>query len=148
VRFQWSNLWAVIKALDKNGVPVGLDAEGNIRVTPESRVEVTASGFKPQSAAEAWVFSMPTRIGAAAVGTDGKTTGTFSLPKKLAAGSHRIVLLGLDPSGKQVKFTLGITVVEPPQPASRTVIVVLILAATGFALFIPPVRRRRRRAAA
>ncbi|MEY4365574.1 MAG: hypothetical protein RLZZ305_918, partial [Actinomycetota bacterium] len=144
VRFQWSNLWAVIKALDKNGVPVGLDVDGNIRVTPEAKVEVTASGFKPQSAAEAWVFSTPTRIGTAAVGADGKTAGTFSLPKKLAAGSHRIVLLGLDPSGKQVKFTLGITVVEPPTPASRTVIVVLILAATGFALFIPPVRRRRR----
>jgi hypothetical protein len=107
-------------------------------------VEVAASGFKPQSNADAWLFSKPVRIGTAVVGADGKTSGVFSLPKKVEAGSHRIVLLGLDPAGKQVKFTLGIKVVEPPTPASRTVIVVLIITAIAFALFIPPVRRRRR----
>ena len=144
VRFQWSQLWAVIKALDKNGTPIGLDVDGNIRLTAESKVEVAASGFKPQSNADAWLFSKPVRIGTAVVGADGKTSGVFSLPKKVDAGSHRIVLLGLDPAGKQVKFTLGIKVVEPPTPASRTVIVVLIITAIAIALFIPPVRRRRR----
>ena len=138
---------AQIKPLDKKGVPIGLDANGNIRLTPRAQVQIEVFGFKGNSTAETWLYSTPTRLGVAVTDANGAVSKVFTMPKKVAKGAHRIVLVGKDPRDKNVTFALGIIVVEPAKSAGKTVIIILIVVAVGLALFIPPVRRRRRKEA-
>jgi VCBS repeat-containing protein len=86
----------------------------------------------------AWLYEPNIRAINGATGTV-TDTFTFEASDGTGTGSQNLVV-----TVNGVEDTPALTVVEPPTPASRTVIVVLILAATGFALFIPPVRRRRR----
>jgi len=73
-------------------------------------ITVSASGFLPESEAEAVIYSEPRQLGMLRVGTDGSVTAEVVLPKDLESGNHTLVISGADPNGEPVSVKFGLIV--------------------------------------
>lgn len=143
-------LKATLAAIDKSGAVASLDADGNVRLKAGDSIRIKLAGFQPESTVEAWLFSTPVQLGTAKVGKDGTVTGTFTLPKDVQRGSHRIALVTKTSDGKPATLTVGVMVGEWKKGANVTVwlIVLPIVLAVAGALILPATRRRKSRTTA
>jgi hypothetical protein len=141
------SLRAVLSGLDDKGATRALDADGNLRLTGGDVVKLNVGGFKPGSTVDIWLFSTPQRLGTAKVGADGRMSGSFTIPKNVEDGPHRIAITARLPNGKSATFTLGIAVGEIARTSTltRVLIAIPIVLAIGFGLILPNQLRRRRK---
>ena len=104
-------------------------------------------GFKVATQVEVWMFSTPVRLGTAKVEADGRVSGTFTIPKNIEDGSHRIAVTAKLPNGKSTTFTLGILVgnIATTSTLTRVLIAIPIALAIGFGFLLPNQLRRRRK---
>jgi uncharacterized repeat protein (TIGR02543 family) len=142
------SLRAVLSGLDNKGSTRALDADGNLRLTGGDVVKLNVGGFKPGSTVDIWLFSTPQRLGTAKVGADGRMSGSFTIPKNVEDGPHRIAVTAKLLNGKSATFTLGIAVGEIARTSTltRVLIAIPIVLAIGFGLILPNQLRRRRKA--
>lgn len=140
------SIQAVLSGLDVTGETRALDSDGNLRLNAGDVVQINLGGFMPDSDVEVWLFSTPTRLGTAVVGSDGRVTGSFAIPEDLESGSHRIAVTAKLPDGKSATFTLGIAVGEIAKTSTltRVLIAIPIAIAIGLGLILPNRLRRRR----
>ena len=142
------SLRAVLSGLDKKGATRSLDSDGNLRLAGGDVVKLNIGGFQPGSDVDVWLFSTPQRLGSAVVGADGRVSGSFTIPKNVEEGPHRIAITAKLPNGKSATFTLGIAVGEIARTSTltRVLIAIPIVLAIGFGLILPNQLRRRRKA--
>lgn len=140
---------ARVAGVNETGEPMSLDAEGNIRIAPGSRVRIRATGFEPGSTVDGWLFSTPVRIGSATVDKDGGLDATFVIPPATPAGAHRIAIEARTSDGKPTTIAVGLRIgdFEKESNIAARLIISAIVAAALLALFLPAVSNRRRRAA-
>lgn len=141
---------ATIGVVNKDGAPGVLDSDGNVRLQRGDSVRINASGFEPGSTIDVWLFSNPVRMGSAAVGSDGRVSGTFTVPDNADHGSHRIAIVARTADGEPATLTVGVLVGdwEKSTNIATWLIVLPIILAVGGALALPATRRRRRRSGA
>ena len=141
------SLRATLSGLDKSGKRSPLDSDGNIHLNAGDEIKISVGGFKPGSIVEVWLFSTPTQLGTAVVGTDGTVSGTYRLPSGTKSGTHRIVVTARMANGKPTSFTLGILVgdISTTSTLTRVLIAIPIALAIGFGFLLPNQLRRRRR---
>ena len=144
---QSGTMKAVLSGLDDKGATRALDADGNLRLSGGDVVKLNVGGFKPGSTVDIWLFSTPQRLGTAKVGADGRMSGSFTIPKNVEDGPHRIAITARLPNGKSATFTLGIAVGEIARTSTltRVLIAIPIVLALGFGLILPNQLRRRRK---
>lgn len=139
-------LSATVGSLNKSGSVAALDNDGNVRLKPGDTVRIKLAGFKPGSTVEAWLFSTPQLMGTAKVGADGVVVGTFTVPKNVPLGSHRIAVVAQTTDGKPATLAVGVMVGNWKKERSITIwlIVLPIVLAIMGALVLPATRRRRK----
>ena len=138
---------ATLSGLDKAGKTLPLDADGTVHLSAGDVIKVSVGGFEPESVVEVWLFSTPTQLGSAIVGTDGTMSGTYTLPIGIKSGSHRVAVTAKLSNGKSTTFTLGILVGDVSTTSTRTrvLIAIPITLAIGFGFLLPNQLRRRRK---
>jgi hypothetical protein len=144
------SLQAVMSGLDDNGATRALDNDGNLRLAGGDVVKINVGGFEPGSDVDVWLFSTPKHLGTSVVGANGQVSGSFTIPKNVESGSHRIAISAKLPNGKSATFTLGVAVGEIAKSSALTRILIAIpISLAVLAGFILPnqARRRRRKAA-
>ena len=142
------SLSATLSGLDKTGKRAALDSNGVVHLAVGDVIKISLGGFKPKSLVEVWLFSTPTKLGTAEVGSDGKMSGEYKLPFGTKSGSHRVVVTAKLPNGKPTTFTLGILVgdISTTSTLTRVLIAIPISLAIGFGFLLPTRIRRRRKA--
>jgi hypothetical protein len=142
-------LWLIVRAaaIDQSGSVSSLDSDGNVRLKAGDSIRIKLAGFEPGSIVEAWLFSTPQLMGTAKVAADGTVTGTFTIPKDVPKGSHRIALVTKTTDGKPTTLTVGVMVGEWKKGANVAIwlIVLPIVLSIAGALILPATRRRRTR---
>jgi hypothetical protein len=138
---------AVLSGLDTSGSTRSLDGDGNLRLVGGDVLRINMGGFKVATQVEVWMFSTPVRLGTAKVEDDGRVSGTFTIPKNIEDGSHRIAVTAKLPNGKSTTFTLGILVgnIATTSTLTRVLIAIPIALAIGFGFLLPNQLRRRRK---
>ena len=141
------SLRAVLSGLDDKGETRALDSDGNLRLAGGDVVKINVGGFKPGSDVDVWLFSTPQHLGTAVVGADGRVSGSFTIPKEVESGSHRIAVTAKLPNGKSATFTLGVAVgeIKKSSTLTRVLIAIPITLAIGFGFLLPNQLRRRRK---
>jgi hypothetical protein len=141
------SLSATLSGLDKTGNRAALDSNGVVHLDVGDVIKISLGGFKPESLVEVWLFSTPTKLGTAEVGSDGKMSGEYKLPFGTKSGSHRVVVSAKLPNGKPTTFTLGILVgdISTTSTLTRVLIAIPITLAIGFGFLLPTQLRRRRK---
>ena len=141
------SLSATLSGVDKAGKTSPLDSDGNIHLAGGDVIRISVGGFKSGSLVEVWLFSTPTKLGSAVVGTDGAINGLFTIPVGIKSGSHRVVISAKLPNGKPTTFTLGILVgdISTTSTLTRVLIAIPITLAIGFGFLLPTQLRRRRK---
>ena len=141
------SLSATLSGLDKTGNRAALDSNGVVHLAVGDVIKISLGGFKPESIVEVWLFSTPTKLGTAEVGSDGKMSGEYKLPFGTKSGSHRVVVSAKLPNGKPTTFTLGILVgdISTTSTLTRVLIAIPITLAIGFGFLLPTQLRRRRK---
>ena len=136
-----------VSGVSADGARIPLDPDGTLRLEPGDSVVVDATGYASGSDVEAWMFSVPSRLGTMAADATGKASATFVVPASVEAGNHRLVLTGANSNGSEVVLSMGIALgaYESGSSVQTWVIVVPIAAAVIFAVVIPTTVRRRRR---
>ena len=138
-----------VYGLDPAGQRVALDADGNLQLSEDDRIVVSASGYESGTLVEVWLRSTPTKIGTVAVDSLGRINGTFNIPRTIDAGDHRVVLAGRTKSGGDSVIGVGLRIgaYGKESNVNRWIIVSAIILAVALALILPTTARRRRRAA-
>lgn len=144
------NVTATLGSVDSSGNNVALDADGNLRLAPGQKLNITLNGFESGSIVDAWLFSTPYHLGSTKVGTDGVAKAQFVLRKDVPAGAHRISLLARMSDGKPAQLTLGIAVGSYKKEVNMALwmIITPVVLAVGLALFLPAAYRRRKKSPA
>ena len=145
---QSGSLRAELSGLDDNGATRALDDDGNLRLSGGDVVKLNVGGFQPKSKVDVWLFSTPQRLGSAVVGADGRMSGSFTIPKVVEKGSHRIAITAKLPNGKSATFSIGIAIGEIDRTSTLTrVLIAIPIAVAVLAGFMVPNQLRRRRRA-
>ena len=143
------SLSATLSGLDKTGKRAALDSNGVVHLAVGDVIKISLGGFKPESIVEVWLFSTPTKLGTAEVGSDGKMSGEYKLPFGTKSGAHRVVVTAKLPNGKPTTFTLGILVgdISTTSTLTRVLIAVPISIAIFFGFLLPTRVKRRKKLA-
>ena len=143
------SLSATLSGLDKTGNRAALDSNGVVHLAVGDVIKISLGGFKPESLVEVWLFSTPTKLGTAEVGSDGKMSGEYKLPFGTKSGAHRVVVTAKLPNGKPTTFTLGILVgdISTTSTLTRVLIAVPISIAIFFGFLLPTRVKRRKKLA-
>lgn len=88
-------------------VSIGIDVGGPVANAP---VQVSGDGLKPFSTVTVELRSDPIVLGTFRVDANGSFSATVNLPAKVPAGSHQIVVLGVDPDGDPISESAGLFV--------------------------------------
>jgi len=141
---------ASISGVGKDGQATPLDFAGNLRLQTGDLIKINIGGFKADSSVDVWLFSTPVNLGTTTVGPDGKVVATFSVPKNIPKGAHRLAVVAKLPNGKTATFAIGLLFgdIQRTSTLTRILIAVPITLAIAFGLILPTQARRRRRRAA
>jgi len=83
-----------------------------LHVVQGSRVEVSGSGFAPNSQVDVWLNSDPVYLGAAQTDDTGSFTQEFVLPPDAAVGNHTLTMNGLNKLGQELSAAVGVVVLD------------------------------------
>ncbi len=129
-----------------SGKPIPLDADGNVHLKSGDYLRVNVDGFSPGDTCDVWMFSTPVKLGRVTVGSDGRISEKFAIPKNVEKGDHRVVVsVGSSPTDSAV-FTVGFKVgtVNGSSTLTRALIGIPLLLAIAVALLLPNQLRRRK----
>ena len=137
---------ASISGISKDGIVAPLDADGNVHLKTGDLIKINASGFRPNSEVDVWLYSTPTNLGTRKVTKDGKVEATFVVPKNIDAGAHRLAVVAKLPNGKSATFALGLLFgdIQQTSTLTRILIAIPITLAIATGLILPNQARRRR----
>ncbi|MFM8564186.1 MAG: hypothetical protein ACKOCE_09925, partial [Acidimicrobiia bacterium] len=119
-----------------DGSPIALDENDNLVLKPGDSVRVDLEGFGPNTPVEVWLFSIPVKVQDLASDATGRSTGSFSTPRGIDSGAHRVVVKGSSPEGDEVIVALGVAIDSaggsgnalPLLLSVTTVVTILVLA--------------------
>jgi len=95
----------------------GVTVDGTIlKIFVNSEIEVSGSGFLPNSSIEIVVYSDPYLLGTVTAGNDGSFAGTFSLPESLDIGAHRLEIVGAGNNNAEKTVEYSFQVVDENNP--------------------------------
>lgn len=78
---------------------------------PGGHVQITATGFKPNSSVQIYIPSTPILLATVTADANGVASASVQVPTTFVAGSsHAILAEGTDPSGNPLTDTLSITI--------------------------------------
>ena len=86
----------------------------NIFVTSE--IELSGSGFLPNSTIEIFLYSDPYLLGAVTTRDDGGFSGIFSLPESLDLGAHRLEIIGMGSNNAERTVDYSFKIVDENNP--------------------------------
>lgn len=129
---------------------------GTIEVAPLQEVEVTTSGFLPDSEVEIWLHSEPMLLARARVDDSGTLRTSVQIPSLAPTGQHRLVITGRSPAGEPVSVAMALKVTSEHAGAQAqgstggdspwwTATTLLVVAALGVGAIALGARRRLRR---
>jgi len=75
-----------------------------------SEVNLSASGFQPESEVDVIIYSEPTNLGQIKVDANGTVTAQVTLPSNLETGNHTLVLNGVDAKNQPISVKFGLIV--------------------------------------
>ena len=141
-------LTGTISGITADGKALGLDADGNLRLTPGDKVDLTVQGLGSGAQGTVRMYSKGTDLGTFRADGSGSASGAFAVPGTVEDGDHTLVVLSTGADGRDLTLALGFKVgaAEDGAGISRVILVILLLAVL-LAVFIPTTLRRRRRAA-
>jgi hypothetical protein len=91
-----------------------LNTPRTLSVIPGSTLAIDLTGLKPNTLTTATLFSTPTSLGEVKVDATGRLGGSFTIPRNIEAGAHRLRLEMTAANGDPVTFWLGIDVSTLP----------------------------------
>jgi hypothetical protein len=105
--------WEVrLDVSDQMSAPVPLDEFGNVVLNEDRLVQVSGTGFQPNSPVRVWLFSEPVRLADITTDENGNFVGQAQLPEGIPTGEHTVQLNGLTKDGQLRSVSLGV-VVQP-----------------------------------
>ena len=137
---------AVLSAAGRVGAVSPLDSDGSLRLVSGDLIRINLGGFKPASIVEVWMFSTPYNLGRVTVSGNGHISKSFSVPKGISDGEHRIAIVATLANGKSTTVTVGVKVGKISATSATTRLLIGIpisLAILAGALIPTRVRRRR-----
>ena len=136
---------ASIGGVNRDGTPVALDADGNLRVKPGETISVRISGIAPDSRVSAWMFSDPIDLGTADATSVGEAEGTFVVPMSVEEGNHTLVVEMTSADGDAMQASLGMAVGALDNNGFSVAVPLTLLAVAVLVAVVLPVTMRRRR---
>lgn len=97
-------------ALDEEGSPLELDAEGRLVIVAGAYADVSGEGFRPGTTADVWLMSTPILLGEVLVGPDGTFSARLPIPDGIQPGPHTIQLNGVANDGSVRTLSVGVVV--------------------------------------
>jgi hypothetical protein len=101
-----------------DGKPAKIADDGALIVVQGTTVQVSGSGFAPNSVVDVWIYSTPTQLGTVTTDAQGAFTATFDVPSSIPAGDHTIKVDGKTSAGELSTVSFGVRVLPKSQEAS------------------------------
>lgn len=102
------------------GSPFDIDSDGNLVLSTTGSVQVSGTGFAPNTQVKVYLFSTPTQLGTTTTNSSGAFSASFPLPSGISAGVHTVQASGYTTGNVVRTLSLGVRVTGPA------------LASTGF----------------
>jgi LPXTG-motif cell wall-anchored protein len=96
--------------LDPEGLPLPLDSDGNLILNADGLVDTGGEGFAADSPVKVYLFSDPTFLGTLFTDPTGTFSGLLQIPAGIDPGVHNLQVVGYDPDGNVLVFTVGVVV--------------------------------------
>lgn len=102
-----------VSATDGGGDVLPVNTNGAIVVEQNNFISVSGTGFRPNSTAVVWLFSVPNRLGTVNVGADGSFSDRVALADGIQPGEHTAQVNGITAGGAIRSLNLAVEVIEP-----------------------------------
>jgi hypothetical protein len=99
-----------MSGLDPEGLPLPLDSDGNLILNADGLVDTGGEGFAADSPVKVYLFSDPTFLGTLFTDPTGMFSGLLQIPAGIDPGVHNLQVVGYDPDGNVLVFTVGVVV--------------------------------------
>ena len=99
-----------MSGLDPEGLPLPLDSDGNLILNADGLVDTGGEGFAAESPVKVYLFSDPTFLGTLFTDPTGTFSGLLQIPAGIDPGVHNLQVVGYDPEGNVLVFTVGVIV--------------------------------------
>jgi hypothetical protein len=86
----------------------------SIRVYRNQTVDITGSGYAPNTSVDVWINSTPIKLGSTMSDANGLISETFGISANIDIGNHTITLNGKFADGTKASVSVGIEVVDTP----------------------------------
>ncbi len=96
--------------LDPEGLPLPLDSDGNLILNADGLVDTGGEGFAADAPVKVYLFSDPTFLGTLFTDPTGTFSGMLQIPAGIDPGVHNLQVVGYDPDGNVLVFTVGVVV--------------------------------------
>ncbi len=96
--------------LDPEGLPLPLDSDGNLILNADGLVDTAGEGFAADAPVKVYLFSDPTFLGTLFTDPTGRFSGMLQIPAGIDPGVHNLQVVGYDPDGNVLVFTVGVVV--------------------------------------
>lgn len=112
-----------LKGRSSDGERVPVDGSGALVLEREGVALVSGEGMKPGTQVKLFLLSTPRLLATTTTNARGEFRGSGIIPSGLRIGSHVVQAVGITPSGKELRLSLGIrvlrtTVIAPSQVRS------------------------------
>jgi LPXTG-motif cell wall-anchored protein len=99
-----------MSGLDPEGLPLPLDSDGNLILNADGLVDTGGEGFAADAPVKVYLFSDPTFLGTLFTDPSGMFSGMLQIPAGIDPGVHNLQVVGYDPSGNVLVFTVGVVI--------------------------------------
>jgi len=99
-----------LAGLDASSVPLNLDTDGNLILNADGLLDTSGEGFASESPVKVYIYSDPTFLGKIFTDPSGAFSGTLQIPPGLDPGVHNLQVVGYDPDGNVLVFTVGVII--------------------------------------
>ncbi|MGI9137182.1 MAG: hypothetical protein ACR2JS_09040, partial [Candidatus Nanopelagicales bacterium] len=101
-----------------DGKPAKVASDGALLVVQGTSVDISGSGYMPNSLVDLWIYSTPTHLGTVTADAQGEFSANFPIPASVPAGDHTVKIDGKDNAGKLTTVSVGVRVLPKSQEAS------------------------------
>ncbi len=101
-----------------DGKPAKVASDGALLVVQGTSVDISGSGYMPNSLVDLWIYSTPTHLGTVTADAQGDFSANFPIPVSIPAGDHTVKIDGKDFKGELTTVSVGVRVLPKSQEAS------------------------------
>jgi hypothetical protein len=109
----------------------------SIRVYRNQTVDITGSGYAPNTSVDVWINSTPIKLGSTMSDANGLISETFGISANIDIGNHTITLNGKFADGTKASVSVGIEVVDTPTVTTIAPTVTTVAIATTVPTTVP-----------